>query len=137
MDERLTTQNTLREMNETALRLNNCMSMISLIRQAEKQLEEVYDFYNARVYMADEAKNVIYRYHDNLQKLEYPRDIGHVGKCLNNHGSSSILYIENCRQHIDFNSAVDIDSQMPVVVVPIMYSKLNRETESIEKGMEY
>jgi len=91
-----------------------------LIKLIEKALREVMFADKSVLFMVDQNENIIYKFDDDGEKVVYPLETGILGSVAQ---SGGILNIANPYIQENYNPKVDLDTQLPILCLPIKSTK--------------
>ena len=91
-----------------------------LIYKAENGLKEIMFADKAVVYVVDQTANIFYKFNANGEKISFSLDTGIVGLAAK---GGEILDITDPYNHPSFHSLVDIESNIPILCLPVKDTK--------------
>lgn len=116
-DEQLLIHNKLRHTIKTGLILfQNLDSEVQLLQCAENRLKAVMNVENARIAVLSKDRAKFIYYLENGDRSEVDSTQGIMGECVQ---VGHIINLFNCYSHTQFNPSIDIQTNLPVVILPI------------------
>lgn len=116
--------------------MNSCITIETLIINAEKQLRNILSIDQARVFVSDSKRKVFIRYFEDSPPAEYPINSGIAGKVYE---SGQLESLKNSCNSPEFNGLIDLETTLPFIAMPII-SIDNKKVGVFEiinpKGME-
>ena len=109
----------LQSIIKTSIFLNTFHSAKDLIIGTENKLKSLFNCEKSAVYFLCEKKQKFYTYNKDDEKVHFEKNCGLIGDAIK---KKSIIIITNPLKEKNFNSLVDIETTMPVLVVPIICS---------------
>jgi len=94
--------------------------LATLLYKAENGLKEIMLADKANAYLIDPSGQVFYTFDGKGEKITYPIDLGLVGLVAS---KGEIMDIYNPYNHPIFNSKVDLETQLPILCLPILSTK--------------
>jgi hypothetical protein len=99
---------------------------------AESKTIEYLDTQNLIIYVHDKARDKLIRYDKEGNEIVRETYIGIVGEVFTEKKQRNIT---NNYKHILFNNQIDIDTQMPVICLPILEKAQQHDTEKVCLGV--
>lgn len=113
-------QHKLKQMLQIQIRILSCNTLKDLLLQSEKQIKNLMGTQHAVIYLTDINKDIIYRYNSKGDKISFSSQSGIAGY-VSGHGKSK--NIADMYNNTRYNGKVDLDTSMPVLVLPIKNSE--------------
>ncbi|CAK76414.1 unnamed protein product (macronuclear) [Paramecium tetraurelia] len=119
-DAQMLIQNKLRHLIKTGVLLQSKQNEVhTLIQQAEERLRSLMNVDFGKIIYNDMQTNKVIHINKEGKLDECDNSLGIMGNCIQ---SQSILAISNCYINPLFNPNIDIETNMPIICMPLKYS---------------
>jgi len=115
-DQSIVFQQKLRSLINIGIRLSTKQNEMELLRATEIMVGEAFGDV-AYMFLVDKERELIVRYNDQMERVEFPMQAGLVGMAIT---KKELLSLPDAYNHPSYNGKVDIATSMPVLVKPIM-----------------
>ncbi|KRX08165.1 hypothetical protein PPERSA_01710 [Pseudocohnilembus persalinus] len=119
-DDNILVHNNLRQALKSGILLNGKLDEVDLLLEGEKQLRENFNVQKVKIYYIDDEEQQFYTYNIAKEKNCFPITLGLAGDALK---WGDIIHVNNAYNHPSFNVKIDIDTAMPVIVLPVKREK--------------
>ena len=115
--------NSLRSILKCGIYLNTFRTAKDLGRAAESKLMQLFNSRESKLYYLDKSGSQIWRYTANAKKVIYQKSSGVLGQAID---KKCIVLVSNPMTESSFNALIDIETTMPLLIIPITSNATGR-----------